>query len=178
MNETITESYKNKTRLQYPKLVITGQSRHGKDTACEILQESFDYTFTSSSRFVAKLLFQEFKEKYNYLNIEECFMDRHNHREEWYDFICLYNKDKDKLSKEIFKENDIYCGIRSIEELQALKEAGLANLIIWIDATERLGKTESSSSITISPEDCDVIIRNNGSVIEFKQNLLKFFNGF
>ena len=171
MNET-----NNKTRLTYPKLVITGQSRHGKDTACEILQESFDYTFTSSSRFVAKLLFQEFKEKYKYLNIEECFEDRHNHRKEWYDFICLYNKeDKAKLSKEIFKENDIYCGIRSTEELQALKEAGLANLIIWIDATERLGKTESNSSITISPKDCDVVIENNGSIIEFKENLLKLF---
>ena len=63
------------------KLLVIGHGRHGKDTVCEILRDRYGYTFESSSKFCSKLfIYNDLKNKYNYLNEEECYADRHNHR--------------------------------------------------------------------------------------------------
>jgi hypothetical protein len=105
------------------KLLVIGHGRHGKDTVSEILNEKYDLSFESSSRFCSKLfIFNELKDKFGYETEEQCYADRHSHRELWYNMICEYNQnDPSRLGREIFKEHDIYCGLRNKREFHAIK---------------------------------------------------------
>lgn len=157
------------------KLLIIGHGRHGKDTAAEILQDEFCIRSSSSSEAAHKAFIAEALEK-EYDNERESYADRLNFRTLWFELICFYNrKDKTRLAREILKDHDCYVGMRSKEELMACKEAGLFDLIIWIDASERL-PVEDSGSNTISESDADLIIQNNGTKEEFYKKIVKIGN--
>lgn len=154
------------------KLIIFGYKRHGKDTACEYLRDAHGLTFASSSETACDLfLFDQLKSKYGYATKKECFEDRHNHRSEWFDAIRAFNDDDlTKLGRHIFAQNDVYCGIRNDEEFYALKQAGLFDLAVWIDAGERL-PPEDASSMSLSIQDADLVIDNNGTLVDLHQRL-------
>lgn len=156
------------------KLFILGLGRHGKDFACEILAENFGFKHISSSLFVCeKAVFPTLSKRYGYASIKEAYNDRHNHRDEWFDLISEYNKnDPSRLSMELFQQYDIYCGLRSADELEASRH--LADIVIWIDATERLGVTEETDSITVTKDMADIIIENNGTKQQFEEKIKKF----
>lgn len=157
------------------KLFICGYARHGKDTAAEMIKEFTGMSFQSSSLFCCKLFIYEIlKDKYFYESVEECYNNRIIHRFEWHDLIRNYNKgDETRLSRHIFQKHDIYVGIRAIEEVIASREAGIVDLMLWIDASNRI-KVESLLSITIIREDADIIITNNGSLEELKTKIKRF----
>lgn len=146
------------------KLIVTGLGEHGKDTVCELLAQK-GLTFKSSSEIANEFaVFPYLKHKYGYKTVEDCFADRRNHRKEWADLMSEFNsKDKARLGKIIFKDYDVYCGLRNIEELKAIKKSGQLVITVWVDASLRKGKTEDSSSISITKHDCDFIIDNNGT---------------
>src|SRR5690606_3625161 len=114
-----------------------GYKRHGKDTACEYLRDRYGISFASSSETACNLfLFDQIKDQFGYKTKEECFEDRHNHRELWFNAIRDYNiPDMARLGRQIFAQNDVYCGIRNDEEFYALKERGLFDLAVWVDAS-------------------------------------------
>jgi dephospho-CoA kinase len=155
-------------------LLIIGHARHGKDTVAELLKEYFDISFISSSQACADIfIYNELKDKYGYTTPEECFEDRVNHRDEWYRMICDYNKDdKARLAKEILKYNNTYVGMRDSSEIKECIRQGLFDLIIWVDASERL-PSESSNSFNITKADADIIIENNGTLEELKERVLR-----
>ena len=162
------------------KLLILGSMRSGKDTCAEILQKLTGLKFVSSSEFAnAKCVFPVLSAKYGYKTLEECFIDRVNHRKEWFNLINDYNKDDGtKLTKEILEVNDCYVGMRSIT--QFIPSEQLFDLIIWIDADERIG-VESSKSMDIPKTVADIIIDNNGTEEQFKKRitaLSKFIEPF
>lgn len=146
-----------------PKLVVTGLAGHGKDTVCEILRDIHGFTFESSSRILLnEVIFPVLQAKYDYNNADECYNDRTSHRQDWFELLKEYNKDdKSKLGKLIFSNYDIYCGLRNIEELEAMKASNMFSYVIWVDASARLGITESSNSITITKNNADYILPNN-----------------
>lgn len=156
-------------------LLITGLGRHGKDTACEYLRDKYGIAFANSSYTAAELfIFDALKDSHGYETVKDCFDDRHTdaNRKIWYDMICEYNKDdKARLAKDILSNNDIYCGMRSIDELTECRRQGVIKFSIWIDAKDRLGLTEDSSSITITEQDCNMTIRNNGLEADFYRSL-------
>jgi hypothetical protein len=154
-----------------PKLLIIGHGRHGKDTVCEILQNDYGFAFSSSSQFCSRLfIFNQLREKYGYTCDKECFDDRHNRRADWYDAICAYNsKDPSKLGREIFKENDIYCGLRCKKEYHAMRNTGLFDYVIWVDRSDHL-PLESKTSMTLEPWMADFVIDNNGTLEELHFN--------
>jgi hypothetical protein len=157
-------------------LIVTGHKEHGKDEFCKILVEFLpEYSFASSSLFVAeRVIFPVLAPLYGYKTIEECFIDRVNHRKEWFDLIVKYNgKELTRLGIEIFGKYHIYCGLRNIWELNALKAIDTVDLVIWIDASERKS-LESSDSLTISKYDADIILDNNTSIEEFRRRILNF----
>lgn len=154
-------------------IVITGHKRHGKDTLCEYL----GLPWAASSVFACKkFIFNVLRDRYKYKTKEECFNDRHNHRKEWFDLIVTYNTpDLSKMGSEIFESYDVYCGIRNIDELNALKEKNLIDLCIWVDASQRC-EPESADSITVTADDCDWIISNNKGLSDLQSKAYKLRN--
>lgn len=160
----------NKNKL---KILIIGHARHGKDSFAEILEENYDFTFKSSSVAASEIfIYDALKEKYGYKSPIECFEDRVNHRGEWHDLICEYNTpNKSRLAKEILEYNDCYVGMRSGEEIEECVRRRLFDLIIWVDASERL-PLEPSDSFNIDKSYADIIVDNNGTLEQFKRRVL------
>lgn len=155
-----------------PKLLIIGNCRHGKDSLAELLNEYYGLKFMSSSQAAANIfIYDNLKVKYNYENSVECFEDRVNHRAEWYDMICEYNSvDKARLAKGILEQSDCYVGMRDRGEIDECVAQGLFDLIIWVDASERL-PLESPDSFNIDKSCAHIIVENNGTLEEFKNNV-------
>jgi hypothetical protein len=147
------------------KILILGNARHGKDTLAERLNEHFGMTFKSSSEMAMELfIFDEIAEQFGYTTMEQCFEDRVNHRTLWYKMICGYNKDdRARLTKDILEVYDCYVGMRDLDEFEASKE--LFDVIIWVDATTRLGSAENTNKIPMGA--ADIVITNNGTFEEF-----------
>ena len=158
--------------MRKPRIVVTGYARHGKDTVCKLLKENHGFTFESSSHYVGfKAVYQKIKHRYS--SFEECYKDRVNCRAEWFELIKAYNgEDLAKLGRELFQSYDIYCGLRNIAELETMIAEGLVDCIVWVDASERV-ESEPSTSITITREDCDFIISNNGGLEELEVEVAK-----
>ena len=155
-----------------PRLLVIGAARWGKDSFAEILNQEFGYTFESSSQAAANIfLYDLLKDKYGYLTPEECFEDRMNHRQEWYEAICDYNKDdRAKLAKGILERSDCYVGMRDRGEIEECIKQELFDLVIWIDASERL-PLEDVSSFNIDKSCADIIIDNNGTEAQFRERV-------
>ena len=150
------------------KILILGNGRHGKDTLGELFNQHFGLTFMSSSQASADFfLYNQLKDKYGYTTSEECFEDRVNHREEWYQAICDYNKDnRARLAKDILSRSDCYVGMRDKEEFNECVKQKLFDIIIWVDASKRL-PLEPGTSFNINMSDADIIVENNGTFEEF-----------
>lgn len=161
-------------KKQFPKLLIISHARFGKDTLAEILRDNFGLKFISSSQAAADIfIYDELKSKYGYKTAEECFNDRVNHRAEWYNMICEYNKnDKARLAKDILKLADSYVGMRDREEIKECLKQKLFDLVIWVDASKRL-PPENPDSFNIDISCADIIIENNGTLSEFKERVIK-----
>lgn len=153
--------------MNRPKLLVIGHGRHGKDTVCEILRDNYGFSFESSSQFCSKLfIFDQLKDLYGYADEQECYADRHNHRAEWYDAICAYNvPDAARLGREIFREHDIYCGLRNKKEYHAMRNTGVFDYAIWVDRSDHL-PLEDESSMTLKQWMADFTIDNNGTLDE------------
>jgi len=157
------------------KLLILGHKRHGKDSLAELLNEEFGLKFESSSQAAANIfIYEALKDKYGYTTLEQCFEDRVNHRAEWYQMICDYNKDdKAKLAKGILERSDCYVGMRDRDEILECIKQGLFDLIIWVDASGRL-PLEDSDSFNIDRSCADIIIENNETFELFKEKVSRF----
>tara|TARA_R110000851_G_scaffold72413_1_gene160426 strand:- start:869 stop:1366 length:498 start_codon:yes stop_codon:yes gene_type:complete len=156
------------------KIMVFGHKRHGKDTVCEILRDKYAMTFASSSEFSChKFIYEAMRVRYFYKSPERCFEDRVNHRQYWFEAIRDYNaKDRSRLGREIFNENDIYCGIRDKEEFVSLRNDELFDVAVWVDASGRL-PPEDASSMTLDASYADIVLDNNGSLEELIANIDK-----
>lgn len=158
-------------RRETLKWFIAGQAGHGKDAFAGFLSEIAGARHVSSSVVATAYVEGFLRERYGmtYPSQRECWEDRVNHRERWFEAIAAMGEDDPlALTKEILREHDFYVGIRNIREFQAAKDAGLVALSIWIDAEERLGKTEGDGSLTISASDCHLVIKNNASLWDLR----------
>lgn len=155
-------------------ILITGYKRSGKDSLAEIWAEEFGATYQSSSWAAAQIfIYDALKHKYGYQNIDECFADRVNRRAEWFDMIEEYNReDPTRLAREIMADNDIYCGMRSRKEIDACLAGNVFDIVIWVDAEERVGK-EDSSSCKVTKADADIIIQNNEDYQSFREKAVR-----
>jgi len=148
------------------KILILGCGRSGKDTLAELLQKYYGFSYKSSSEISNELfIFDKIKDKFGYKSLEECFNDRFNHRDIWYDMICEYNKyDKSRLSKEILKKYDCYVGMRDLDEFEASKH--LFDVIIYVDANKRVKEVEDTNKIDIDL--AHFIMTNNKTLEDFE----------
>lgn len=162
-------------RKAKPKILVLGQARHGKDTFCEILRDLYGYKFESSSARIIKEFLPFLQEIYGFESFEEAYEGRYEIRDFLYQLVSGYNsKDLTRMAKLILQDNDIYCGMRKMEEVEACYETDMFDIVVWIDASERLGDTEPRSSCTVMKCQADVIIENNGNKEEFEKKVMKF----
>jgi len=156
------------------KICVLGAARWGKDSLAEILNEEFGLSYKSSSLAAAEIfIFNVLKYKYKYQTLNDCFEDRVNHRAEWHKLICDYNKtDKARLAKDILETSDCYVGMRDTEEINECIKQNLFDLIIWVDASERLPE-EDKSSFNIDKSCTDIIIENNGDYETFRNKVIR-----
>jgi len=156
------------------KIMILGVARSGKDSMAEILHEEFGLKYKSSSMAAVEIfIFNVLKYKYKYKTMVECFEDRVNHRAEWHKLKTDYNKDdKAKLAKEILIISDCYVGMRDLDELNECKKQNLIDLIIWVDAGDRI-PTEDKSSCNIDKTCADIIIENDKDYDTFKEKVIR-----
>jgi hypothetical protein len=154
--------------------MLMGYGRHGKDTVAEYLRDKYGYTFTSSSWACAEELFPLFKLFFGYKDVDQCFEDRHGgNRPIWHEAIKLINKgDKAYLGRKIYSENDIYVGIRCIEEFRAIKRKKLFDFSIWVDRSEVL-PPEGKGSCTVTKEDAEIVLDNNGTLEDLYRRIDK-----
>jgi hypothetical protein len=159
------------------KLMILGYARHGKDTVAEILRDNLGLKFASSSFAAAEKVMRPFlaAKGITYGSLEECYADRINHRQDWYEQIKAYNTpDGSRLAREIYKDNDIYVGMRNEIELEAVRKEGLYNYSIWVDRSKHVAP-ESSASCSITPAMANYVIDNNGTLEQLKINTLALY---
>jgi hypothetical protein len=158
------------------KILLMGMARHGKDSACLHLEKHFGLKWAASSMFACQtFLFEQMKDKYGYASVQECYDDRVNHRQFWYEAIRDYNaEDRTRLGRGIFAHHSIYCGIRDREEFEALKAIKAFDLAIWVDASDRL-PPEDVSSMNLNKADADIIISNNNTEEAFYKRLDALF---
>lgn len=159
------------------KVLVMGYARHGKDTAAEMISQRYGLSFTSSSMFCAEHVMMPYfdmfvEDELRYDSVEECFEDRGNHRQEWYEQIRDYNRpDAATLGKAIFAEHDIYCGLRSRAEFNALQNSLAFDISVWIDATDRGIPPEANESCTVRPWMADYVIDNGGDEEQLHFNI-------
>lgn len=160
-----------------PKLMIMGYGEHGKDTVCKIINQLYGLTSISSSYFANEIAVYPFlKDLYGYQNPQECYDDRHNHRDEWFRLIKKFNTpDECRLAREIYQQHNGYNGVRDINEFTPIKTAKLFDWSIWVDALERK-PPESAESCTVSREDADVVLSNNGAIEETTDEIIKLMS--
>lgn len=159
------------------KLLVIGHGRHGKDTVSEILRDFYNLSFESSSRFCSKsFIFGRLKHVHGYKTEEDCYNNRHNYRELWYNMICEYNlEDPAKLGREIFASHDIYCGLRNKKEFHAMKNTGVFDYAIWVDRSDHL-PDEDKKSMSLEPWMADYVIDNNGTLDDLKKNTIRLMD--
>lgn len=164
--------------MKKSKILILGHKEHGKTTLARLIGEMSNLTFVDSSMMAAKIfIFNTLKGKYGYRDIEECYIDRRNHREEWYNLICEYNKeDKSALAKEIMKTSDMYVGMRSDSELQQCKKEKIFDIIVGIFDPSKPLEGKNSMTVDIFKES-DFIILAKENESELRKSVKTLIKG-
>lgn len=141
------------------RLLIIGHGRHGKDSVGDILRDQYGMRVVSSSEFAAqKAVFPLVSDLYP--DWRAAFEDRANHRDLWYHAIKAYNlRPGLMLAEQILKAHDIYTGMRARSEFE--RSGYLFDLVIWVDASDRL-PPEPSGSMELTAADAGWEIDNNG----------------
>lgn len=155
------------------RLCICGPGRSGKDTIAEWLGNNTSLKYVGgTSWFAAERIYNHMISLgHKYRSVEECWEDRIYHRVLWADYIdnVINRDDPCTLYKMCLEQQDILTGIRRIKEIQSVKK--LYNcLTIWV---ERKG-LEVDLTMGYGPEECDLIITNNGNVSELFGKLGRF----
>ena len=161
------------------RLMIVGHARCGKDTVAEILRDEFGMTFESSSVFCLETAILPTLRLlgYEYESPQECMKQREtvpDWRRIWHDAIANFNSpDKTKLGRLLYAKYDIYVGLRSNTEFNAMRNECVFDYAVWVDAQDRGIEVEPRSSNKIEPWMADYVLDNNYGIENLQHNTRK-----
>lgn len=106
------------------------------------------------------------------LSLEEAWATRHQHRMAWYrKGRELREVDPLTLLRLSMAENDLVVGCRDFEEIDAARDAGLLDLVIWVDPGDRV---PPDPTLKYGIERADIVIPNQWGSEEFDLRLGRF----
>lgn len=119
------------------KVLVIGHGGHGKTTVGMLIGEERGLSYCDSSYYAAReVIYPAMRDEYPHF--EACYDDRRNRRQTWGDLIEEYNTpDPTRLCRELLEQYDMYIGMRRVRELWPCLEAGLFDIIYWVDASRR-----------------------------------------
>ena len=146
---------------QEPRILIIGDSRHGKDTAARIMASHFGLSFASCSEFAAQAAVFPMVQDH-YPDWQTCFADRHNHQAFWHHAIAAYNlRPGPTVVEQILVDHQICVGMRNRNEFEQARR--LFDLVLWIDRSY-CREREGPDSMQLYMDDADLVLDNNGPV--------------
>jgi hypothetical protein len=156
-----------------PKVLVCGHGRAGKDTACEIICELTGWKFAgTTSKYLTKFVAAKLG-----LSDEEAYARRHESDETrmvWFHTGNELRKDDPSLlARMAFQNGDVSGGVRGKPEIEAIRQEGVADLIIWIDRDVPVDPT-----MEFGREYADIVIENNGTVTELREKLRRLTDMF
>lgn len=146
---------------------FSGWGRAGKDEAGMFLGQNSDLVYHGSLSWVGlQIVAKKLR-----LPQQVAWETRHNRRMEWFEILNDYRKDDPtKLVRDSLRSGEIVVGLRSKEELEASKAAGLLTHVIWV---ERPG-TPQDPTVTYNKDDCDHVIANDADLPRFFEKIRKW----
>lgn len=156
------------------KIIVVGDSQHGKDTVGRFIEKHSDLKCTASSEVALEIfLFDILSAKYGYKTIQEAYENRHKNRKEWFEAIQKYNKeDKTRLAREVLERGNVYLGMRDPQELQACIEQDVVDWVLGVFDPRK--PRETHSKIVDVFEMSDYLIINNQGLEELEQSVIEF----
>lgn len=156
--------------LNRKRIAICGPGRAGKDTVANWLAQNTTLRYAgSTSEAATAIVYATIKDQFDYVSEAACFADRHNHRKLWAECIWQYNQPYGiTLYTDMLVISDILNGIRRGPELQALKDRGMLDLVIWIDRDVPV-----DPSLEMTSNVADIIIPNNGTIEALHARLIR-----
>lgn len=151
------------------KILVVGHAQHGKDTVCEEIAAAtgLDNAGTTSvylARFVAER--DGVSEAEAYANRRRSEADRQKWRAIGDEIRAT---DPALLVRMAFAAGDVSGGCRGLPEIRAVRNEGIANLIVWVDAFPRVGP---DITMEFGKEWADVILDNsNGDEAAFRRKV-------
>lgn len=149
-------------------ILILGHSEHGKSKFAERIVEHFNWSQGESSYVCKEIVYPVLlKLGFDYNSPEDAWLARRKNKPLWKAIIKDYNKDDlARLTKQIFKDNELYVGQRDGEEFVCAFMQGCFDLIIYVDASKRLPDFDPEN-LDIPVGMSDIVIDNNGTLEEF-----------
>lgn len=156
------------------KVLICGGDGSGKDTVAGIISGGAPYV--SATRYLLDVIvWPEWGIFSGFIDKEECYNNRHLHREKWRELADAYcsasllcDGDHTRLMREVFIMSDIYCGLRSAKQFMAGKRQGVFDASIYVDASRR---GISGAGCDIAASMCDIVVRNYSSVKDLERRI-------
>lgn len=151
----------------FPTIAIVGAGECGKDTAANFLASiTLLRLGCTTSQVIAPHIALE-----DGITPEEAHAKRREDRPRWAakgDELCARAGDPAFLVRESLKGGEIVVGIRRLAEIQTVKNLNLVDLVIWLDRT-----VVRDTTIEFDSRMADVIIDNNGTILELERKLRK-----
>lgn len=153
-------------------IALCGYGESGKDTVAKWLAANTTLRYQkSTSQAAAEIVF----ERWGYSRYPDpltCWLDRRNHRPVWQTIILNVNRtDPNNLGiyRILQADHDIYNGIRTPQDLEALYSEGLISLSVWVWRGEVEG-----DPIVLRPKDCDITLDNSGTIDQLTLKLKRW----
>ena len=149
-------------------LTISGHGTCGKTTTARYLTSTYDLNYEhSTSEFAKKTI-----------HLPGDHKDRSKHRVAWAQAIADFNSEDEgiKLYKLMAIRNDIFDGMRRVDELMSLKRwvqnNGHIFISIWVDRDVPI-----DPSCEIRPEHCRFTVNNRDDLLSLYSNLDILWHG-
>lgn len=152
------------TKRIRPRILFVGHGRCGKDTGLELLSA---ITGLKNAGCLSKYLAEHVANRLG-TTWQDAYRLRHENRELWFKIGNeLRANDPAILLREAFQYGDMTGGLRAREEIQFVKQYRMVDLIIWVENK----RVPVDPTLKFGPEECDVVIENNGTVDEYAERL-------